>query len=318
MKVFINPGHAPNGDPDPGAVNNYTGLRECDVVKKVADLTAGYLTAAGVEVVGNLQSDDLYEVCQSSNNSGTDIFLSIHCNASANEAANGSETWYHAHSINGRVLADCIQQRIIKTLETTDRGTKAATPGINGLYVLNNTDAVAVLVELAFISNGDDAILCVDNVDDFARALACGVTDYLVSQSGYTEECSGEYQSKYFSAAETQCHCGCGGNVINPLLLQKLDQLRDMIGGPLELSCAYRCPKHNAEIPGSVPNSQHVLGNAADVIVPDYEHCHTAEQLAWYAGEVGFDGIGIYPDSGFVHVDVRDGGKSPGVYRWVE
>lgn len=25
MKVFLNPGHAPNGNPDPGAVNGETG-----------------------------------------------------------------------------------------------------------------------------------------------------------------------------------------------------------------------------------------------------------------------------------------------------
>lgn len=317
MKVFINPGHAPNGQPDPGAVNQYSGLRECDVAKNVADLLEGYLTAAGVEVVGTLQSDSLSEVCQSSNSSDADIFISIHCNAAANEQANGSETWYHAHSINGRVLADCIQKQIISSLETTDRGTKGATPGVNGLYVLNNTNAVAVLVELAFISNSDDATLLTENADDFARALARGVTDYQASQSGYTQTTTQEYQSKYFCKGETECHCGCGGNKVNPLLLEMLDKLREMIGGPLELSCAYRCAAHNAEV-GGVANSQHVLGNAADVLVPNYNHCSTVDQLAWYARQVGFDGIGTYPASGFVHVDIRDGGKSPGVYRWTE
>ena len=38
MKVFINPGHAPNGYPDPGAVSN--GVRECDVVANVGNLLA--------------------------------------------------------------------------------------------------------------------------------------------------------------------------------------------------------------------------------------------------------------------------------------
>ena len=320
MRVFLNPGHAPNGEPDPGAVNQYNGLRECDVAKNVADLLEGYLTAAGVDVVGNLQHDSLEAVCTESNISGADIFVSIHCNAAANEQANGTETWYHSHSINGRVLADYIQNQIIKSIETTDRGIKAATPGKNGLYVLNNTNAVAVLVELAFISNSDDAMLLTENADDFARALARGITDY---QGGQCEEApapvetpaSVSYQSKYFSEAETQCHCGCGGNKVNPLLLEKLDELREMIGGPLELSCAYRCPEHNAEV-GGEPNSQHLLGNAADVLVPDFDHCNTVDQLAWYAEQVGFDGIGIYPEDEFVHVDVRDDGESPGEYRW--
>ncbi|WP_155851737.1 hypothetical protein [Anaerovibrio lipolyticus] len=52
------------------------------------------------------------------------------------------------------------------------------------------------------------------------------------------------------------------------------------------------------------------------MLVPDYDHCHTVGQLAWYAEQVGFDGIGMYFDDEFVHVDVRDNGNSPGYYRW--
>mgnify|MGYP000101648594 CR=1 FL=1 len=46
MKVFLNPGRALDGNPDPGVCG--CGLRECDVAKSVADLVADYLTAAGV------------------------------------------------------------------------------------------------------------------------------------------------------------------------------------------------------------------------------------------------------------------------------
>ena len=87
MKVFLNAGHAPDGNPDPGACGY--GLRECDVAKNVADLAAGYLVAAGVEVVGCLQSDSLEEVVASSNRNGADVFISIHCNA-YNGSANGT------------------------------------------------------------------------------------------------------------------------------------------------------------------------------------------------------------------------------------
>ena len=63
-------------------------------------------------------------------------------------------------------------------LGTVDRGIKAAKPGVNGLYVLSNTDAVAVLVELAFIDHEGDAELLRSQQDEFARAIARGVTDY--------------------------------------------------------------------------------------------------------------------------------------------
>ena len=36
----------------------------------------------------------------------------------------------------------------------------------------------AVLIELAFIDNMEDAWLLTNYPDEFARAVACGVTDY--------------------------------------------------------------------------------------------------------------------------------------------
>lgn len=175
MKVFLNPGHAPNGNPDPGACG--CGLRECDIAKSIADLVAGYLSAAGVEVVGSLQSDSLHEVVSASNRADAEVFISIHCNA-CNGSANGTEVWHFCGSGEGEKLADCIQNQIVDALGTVDRGVKGAKPGVNGLYVLSNTDAVAILVELAFIDNESDAALLRERQDEFARAIARGVTDY--------------------------------------------------------------------------------------------------------------------------------------------
>lgn len=117
--------------------------------------------------------------------------------------------------------------------------------------------------------------------------------------------------SEHFSDAELACHhCGClpdGG--IDDNLLGLLEDMRSEVGGPLTLSCAYRCQKHNDELPGSVPNSQHVLGKAADVIVPDGM---SVDELADIAVACGADGVGRYYSSGFVHVDVRAGRSSYG------
>lgn len=177
MKIFINPGHAPGGHPDPGAVNSETGLRECDVALAVGKSAASYLNAAGVETE-MLQSDSLAEICEAANGSGADIFVSIHCNAADAMEANGTETWACAGSYRGGMLADCIQSQLVDALDTTDRGVKIATPGVNGLYVLTNTDMPAVLVELAFISNPGDEEILANAQDALARAIARGVTDY--------------------------------------------------------------------------------------------------------------------------------------------
>ena len=177
MKVFINPGHAPNGNPDPGAVNPYSGLKEAIVVKHVGDLVAKYLIAAGVDATV-YQDDSLAAVVNTANSMNTDVFVSIHCNSAANPSAEGTETFYFYSSRQGIQLANCIQSQLIDSMDTVDRGIKGARPGTNGLYVLTNTNTVAVLVELAFISNQDDAILLTEKQDDFARAIARGITDF--------------------------------------------------------------------------------------------------------------------------------------------
>ena len=178
MMVFINAGHAPNGHPDPGACSRSTGLRECDVALKVGELVAKYLNAVGIETMVH-QNYSLSEVCSRANSLEADLFISIHCNSVESPYAEGIETWYCNGSSAGRMLAECIQDQIVDSLNTVDRGIKVAVPGKNGLYVLTNTDMPAVLVELAFISNEDDEKLLRNNQDDFARAIARGVTDYL-------------------------------------------------------------------------------------------------------------------------------------------
>ena len=126
--------------------------------------------------------------------------------------------------------------------------------------------------------------------------------------------------SKYFSNAELMCHgagqghCGCteaSAESVSPRLLELLDRLRANVGGPLQISCAYRCPAHNAAV-GGVANSQHVSGTAADVLCPDWL---TMGQFWWHVLQLPFDGVGVYWDDEFIHVDVREGGVAAG-YSW--
>jgi N-acetylmuramoyl-L-alanine amidase len=181
MKIFVNPGHAPNGDPDPGAVNAKTGLRECDIVQAIGSKAAEYLEAAGCETQV-LQSDSLNELVSTANDWPADLFVSIHCNSADNDIAQGTETWFFHNSQEGRKLAGCIQRQIVSSLPVVDRGLKEAIPGVNGLYVLTNTDMPAVLVETAFISSENDERLLTLRQDDFARAIARGITDYFAVQ----------------------------------------------------------------------------------------------------------------------------------------
>ena len=179
MKVFINPGH--DREYDSGAINPSNGLREADVAADIGVKVADYLQAAGCEVQ-ILQSDNLYWdspyplkcVCDEANSMPADIFVSLHCNAANTEARGTEVEVYQMDGGESCTLAQCIQSQIVRSLGTVDRGLKERP----GLIVLKHTDMPAVLVETAFIDNDDDAALLVDRADDFARAIARGITDY--------------------------------------------------------------------------------------------------------------------------------------------
>lgn len=186
MKVFLNPGH--DTKYDSGAINPNSGLRECDVAAHVGALVKHYLELAGCECE-LMQSDNLaptskgrsyypdrqgLTVTETANEWGADVFVSIHCNAAPEAGtARGTETECYGGG-DGEQLAGCIQNQLIDSIDTVDRGVKY----MPELLVLKCTDMPAVLVELAFIDNDDDAALLVDKQDDFARAIARGVTDY--------------------------------------------------------------------------------------------------------------------------------------------
>ena len=180
MKVFINPGHKPGLDS--GAVNPNSGMQEADVALAIGTLVKQYLEDAGVEceflqsnsLNGEDEDEDNPSICRTANESGADIFVSIHCNA-ANTEAQGTEVEVYSYSSDeANRLAQCIQNQIVGALGTVDRGLKERP----NLAVLRNTDMPAVLVETAFIDNDADAELLANNQDDFARAIARGVTDY--------------------------------------------------------------------------------------------------------------------------------------------
>lgn len=173
MKIFINPGHCPGSDS--GAVGY--GLTEAEVALNIGRRVEKYLQAVGYDVK-LFQYDGLAEIVDTSNYWNADLFISIHCNA-FNGAARGTETIHYASSVEGKKLAKAIQRRVVNQLGTVDRGIKDKIAGGYDAYVVKYTDCPAVLVETAFIDNYADNQLLVNREDDFARAIACGITDYV-------------------------------------------------------------------------------------------------------------------------------------------
>ena len=188
MRIMIDPGHA-GRNVDPGAVNQSTGLQEADVALFVSKLVETQLLAAGHEVKltrtdwEQAETDDLNVRTSLSNDWGADLFVSIHCNSAVSPNAAGYEVWTSPGDTEGDALATCIYAQI--AIEFPDRTGRAdysdGDPDKESrFYVLVHTDAPACLVEMAFISNDEEAALLSDVAwqTRYARAIAKGITDY--------------------------------------------------------------------------------------------------------------------------------------------
>jgi uncharacterized protein YcbK (DUF882 family) len=122
--------------------------------------------------------------------------------------------------------------------------------------------------------------------------------------------------SRKFSRKEFACHCGCGTDNVSPELVAALQELRDRAGRPVMVVSGCRCPEHNREV-GGEPQSFHLAtevleGRAGDVRIPGLGLWRIYE-LAREIPAFARGGIGVYPENGFVHLDVR-GGKA----RWAK
>lgn len=118
------------------------------------------------------------------------------------------------------------------------------------------------------------------------------------------------WNSKHFKPHELLSPDGLimlaqGENPVSHLLIEKLDELRELVKRPVLVNYAglqlrgYRSERENAAIKNSAKHSYHMRGLAADVTIPGM---HPGD-VATAALDVGFTGIGIYRT--WTHVDCR-------------
>lgn len=172
-RAHVDFGH---GGKDPGAVGN--GLKEKDI-NLVVGLKVGQILERHKVIVTYSRTTDVFVDLTpraiKSDNAKADMFVSIHCNAHDSDAK-GLEILYNKGSVKGKILAQSIQDSILKDkLYTIDRGLKER----DNVTVLAKTKAPAALVEMAFITNVQDAQFLKFKQSEFAKAIAKGILDYL-------------------------------------------------------------------------------------------------------------------------------------------
>lgn len=196
--IYVDAGH--DYGKDSGAVATINGVTysETDLNMQVADKLKTSLENRGYTVImtrnlgerpsfSSLTESLSYRV-NKANNANADLFISIHHN-SAGETAKGIETLYSEVSqddafggqydstriAKSKSLASEINNNIASSLDLTNRGGKS-----QNLYVCRNTKMPAVLVEVGFITNAEEAVRCSDpsSQQRVAEAIAAVVSKH--------------------------------------------------------------------------------------------------------------------------------------------
>jgi N-acetylmuramoyl-L-alanine amidase len=192
--IVIDPGHNFGGDDGAYATFNGITYSERDLNMQVADKLKAKLEAKGYTVIMTRESTDreTLDVTQSltnrvniANNANAALFISLHHNASDSTSASGVEVYYSSKSQDDNFgggysdsrlytsmnIASSIASSLTNSTGATNRGARDG-----NLFVLRNTTMPAVLVELGFITNPDEAKKCADSSYQDLEATAIANT----------------------------------------------------------------------------------------------------------------------------------------------
>lgn len=170
-RIALDAGH---GGSDPGAV--YKGRQEKDDTLDLTLAVGDILKKNGIDVYYTRTTDEYetpFKKATDANNSGADLFVSIHRNSSENpNQYSGVETLVYSDTGLKAEVARNINNQLedagFKNLGVDER---------KNLVVLKRTKMPAVLVEVGFINNDKDNYLFDEEFDSIAQAIADGILE---------------------------------------------------------------------------------------------------------------------------------------------
>ena len=188
-RLCIDPGH---GGKDPGAVNKELNILEKQINLAVALLMRSYAFKGDYlfDTYTTRHKDEfitLRDRCGKALSWKAHAFLSIHTNARPMKGRHGVEieTYHYPSSRKGEEFAGIVQEGLLedvgKIFDVIDRGVN---PG--NYYVLRHTQMPAVLVELGFLSDNEEALFlsAIANQEVMAKSL-CEAAETFLEGGGH-------------------------------------------------------------------------------------------------------------------------------------
>ena len=185
FKVVLDAGH---GAPDGGAVGA-SGTEEkdinLDIVLKLQEIlesrgTTVILTRSGdngiyestAQTIHEMKVSDMHNRRDIVNNSGADLFLSIHMNAFGSSSAGGLHVFYARNHPEAEETAKRIQECIASLTGAKPHAVKTAS---DSLFLMKDPVPPAVLVECGFITNPDEERLL--NTEEYRAKIAFAIAN---------------------------------------------------------------------------------------------------------------------------------------------
>jgi N-acetylmuramoyl-L-alanine amidase len=191
-KIVVDAGH---GGEDPGAVSEYSGIKEKNISADIAEKLKSLLENDNYEVIMTRSEDvlvyetgtkgiiqkrkqDLLRRKKIMDESGADIVISIHLNKFPETQYKGTQVFYPPQSTESLKLAESIQKSIKTNLDKNNK--REALVREEPIIILNKLATPTVIVECGFLSNKEEeAKLAKDSYrQQIAGAIKKGVDDY--------------------------------------------------------------------------------------------------------------------------------------------
>src|SRR4030095_323618 len=195
MKIAISSGH---GKIIRGA-SGY--IDEVDEARRVVAAVAEYLAAVDVDAtvfnddVSTTQDENLERIVDFHNSKTRDLDVSVHFNAyETTEEAMGCECLY----LSQQALAGNVVEAICGASGLKRRGPKKRTD----LYVLNNTDEAAILIEVCFVDSRADVDLYEAHFDDICAAICEAISGIAQGHAPKPPEPASEAESRLLGTLE--------------------------------------------------------------------------------------------------------------------
>ena len=181
--VIVDAGH---GSPDEGAESS-NGVTEATINLKIALKLKSLLEQSGCTVIltrsdenaiYNAESNTIHEKKVSDlknrvkigNESGADIFVSIHLNKIAQSQYKGWQTFYKQNNEESKRLATCIQEALNESIQKENNRKPVQ---LNTVYLMKNVQIPITIVECGFLSNPEEEIFL--QTDEYQEKLAWGI-----------------------------------------------------------------------------------------------------------------------------------------------